>query len=635
MSSTDQSTDKQFQEKKNKNEKQKENAFVQLSNSYSNNKSKEQEYNENKKTKQLIKSKNENHSNLLVIGLTYALGIDPDVIIESLQKSLENTEYKFDDSDKIIQCFRVSEFLDLEVIKKKFKKENEELYESELMHAGTNIAKEYGSHALMEIAVKFFNEWDHEIYTYKSNGKLNVLSENLLKKEKILFIYSLKRSEEVEYLKEIFGMHFIMVGVYQEEDKRLRQHIENDLRKQKNDKSESEYQKYVGKVKKNNKGKKKGEHEEIKTPENWAKEVFKTDQDQQEAESGQKLAETFALVDFVMEMGSCKSLQIQWQRLLKIIFGYPFVTPTFDELAMHIAYSVSLKSADLSRQVGAVIAKDQQILATGANDPPKFGGGCYWPEQQHLEIYDFPKGRDYIRCKNSNEDKVVELTDKILKELGSDKKDKIKQILKSEISEFGRAVHAEMDALCSAARSGISVKGATLYTTTFPCHNCAKHLLAAGIARVVFMEPYPKSEALSLHDDALYLRGVGCSESSDKMRLEHFMGLSTRAFERYFQLQTPGLISDVNRKDEFNELNKTSELAMYLKEVNKTLQYASDEKGSKDSIQDNDESDPEAKHSQCASQYFYRQWLKTKPKLRYRELITVLQARIKAWLDES
>ena len=44
--------------------------------------------------------------------------------------------------------------------------------------------------------------------------------------------------------------------------------------------------------------------------------------------------------------------------------------------------------------------------------------------------------------------------------------------------------HAEMEALLSCARSGVSTRGATLYSTTFPCHNCAKHIIAAGVARV-------------------------------------------------------------------------------------------------------------------------------------------------------
>ena len=47
---------------------------------------------------------------------------------------------------------------------------------------------------------------------------------------------------------------------------------------------------------------------------------------------------------------------------------------------MFMAFASALRSADLSRQIGAVIAHDNEIIATGANDCPKSGGGLYWPE---------------------------------------------------------------------------------------------------------------------------------------------------------------------------------------------------------------------------------------------------------------
>jgi deoxycytidylate deaminase len=50
-----------------------------------------------------------------------------------------------------------------------------------------------------------------------------------------------------------------------------------------------------------------------------------------------------------------------------------------------------------------------------------------------------------------------------------------------DLTEFGRAVHAEMEALLCCARSGVSPRFGSLFTTTFPCHNCAKHIIAAGI----------------------------------------------------------------------------------------------------------------------------------------------------------
>ena len=100
-----------------------------------------------------------------------------------------------------------------------------------------------------------------------------------------------------------------------------------------------------------------------------------------------------------------------------------------------------------------------------------------------------------------------------------------------DITEFGRAVHAEMEALLSCARSGAAPRGGTLFSTTFPCHNCAKHVVAAGIERVVYVEPYPKSRALDLHSDSITLGG-----DVDKLRFEPFVGIAARRFIDLFSM---------------------------------------------------------------------------------------------------
>ena len=61
-----------------------------------------------------------------------------------------------------------------------------------------------------------------------------------------------------------------------------------------------------------------------------------------------------------------------------------------------------------------------------------------------------------------------------------------------------------MDAIVSVARSHkAGLVGGTLYATTFPCHSCARHIVASGIKKVLYIEPYPKSLALDLHRDAV------------------------------------------------------------------------------------------------------------------------------------
>jgi len=102
-----------------------------------------------------------------------------------------------------------------------------------------------------------------------------------------------------------------------------------------------------------------------------------------------------------------------------------------------------------------------------------------------------------------------------------------------DITEFGRAVHAEMSAIMACARSGVSTLAKILYCTTFPCHNCAKHIVAAGIQKVVFIEAYPKSRALDLHRDAVTLQ----EDVTAKVRFLPFVGIGPRRYVDLFALR--------------------------------------------------------------------------------------------------
>jgi cytidine deaminase len=97
---------------------------------------------------------------------------------------------------------------------------------------------------------------------------------------------------------------------------------------------------------------------------------------------------------------------------------------------------------------------------------------------------------------------------------------KLKAALKdspiADLTEYGHAMHAEMEALLACDRAGVSPRGGTLYTTTFPCHNCTKHIVAAGIERLVYVEPDLKSKAGELHGDSIAIDepSVGKVQSS-------------------------------------------------------------------------------------------------------------------------
>jgi deoxycytidylate deaminase len=101
-----------------------------------------------------------------------------------------------------------------------------------------------------------------------------------------------------------------------------------------------------------------------------------------------------------------------------------------------------------------------------------------------------------------------------------------------------------MEALMQCARSGVSPVNGTLFTTTFPCHNCARHIIDAGIKRVLFVEPYPKSKASQLHSDAISIE----AERPTKVSFMPFVGVAAR---RYFDLFSMRISSGwpLERKD--------------------------------------------------------------------------------------
>jgi cytidine deaminase len=140
----------------------------------------------------------------------------------------------------------------------------------------------------------------------------------------------------------------------------------------------------------------------------------------------------------------------------------------------------------------------------------------------------FLKGQ-HFSSKLTQIDDAGKISEMLLAEEGENciKDSKIMDLL-----EFGRDIHAEMSAISDAARHGLSVKDATLYCTTFPCHICAKHIIAVGILKVVYIEPYPKSYAEELHADAIHIEGDG---KDGKVGFCRFIGISPFRYRDFFE----------------------------------------------------------------------------------------------------
>lgn len=274
-------------------------------------------------------------------------------------------------------------------------------------------------------------------------------------------------------------------------------------------------------------------------------------------EHAQNVRETFPRADYFVNARF--SVEEQIKRFVELVFGEPFTTPTPDEFHMFLARAAGYRSADLSRQVGAVIVDAAgSVAATGCNEVPYPGGGIFYEGRTGGpgDNRDFVKQIDpnYIEIQRS----LIELIG-VLQLAGyvdpSEDDAQIadallqghhKQLMSNarvrNLIEFGRIVHAEMHAICEAAASGRSVRRGTLYCTTFPCHVCARHIIASGITEVVYIEPYPKSLTAKLYADEIKFAHeatvVPESPRNGQVVFRPFHGTAPVLFQRVFRHRT-------------------------------------------------------------------------------------------------
>ena len=237
---------------------------------------------------------------------------------------------------------------------------------------------------------------------------------------------------------------------------------------------------------------------------------------------GQMTRKVFSLSDFfVCNDQKTEEIRRKLRRFLDLIFDVNIHTPTRAEAAMYSADAAGAASACMSRQVGAaIVSASGELIAVGKNDVPKYGGGLYTEDDQSVwdgnSVQDndnrcFKWGgcvcHNEISRKGIMEGIVARITSSTLLKRGvtpDDVREALKGTDVDDLTEYSRSIHAEMEAILSVAREGKhSLVGATLFSTVYPCHGCARHIVAAGITNVIYIHPYSKSKAIKLHHDAI------------------------------------------------------------------------------------------------------------------------------------
>jgi dCMP deaminase len=136
--------------------------------------------------------------------------------------------------------------------------------------------------------------------------------------------------------------------------------------------------------------------------------------------------------------------------------------PSWEIYFMDISCLVAKRSTCIRRAVGAVIVKDRRVLSTGYNGAPSHIRHCAQAGCLREQMV-VPSGERHELC---------------------------------------RGIHAEQNAIIQAAYHGVSIKGASLYCTNQPCSICAKMIINAGIARIVYQSGYADQLATEMLAEA-------------------------------------------------------------------------------------------------------------------------------------
>lgn len=479
--------------------------------------------------------------NELVIALVAAVGTDVGTVAQLL--AIELNRYAYDS-----ELLRLSDYLAEEFGKSFFKDEpfDEALWEA--MSAGDTLRNEWrrgdalALHAISDIVA---------IRTQRTNGDDEPCASCGVPApgpglDRFAFILrSLKTQEELATLRAVYGPRLIVIAAYSPKDARIA-HLDEQIADSR--KSDDRTQ--------------------------WAHspEALVHRDEKEEQERGQDVSGTFHRADFFIRAWDRDVASEDVERTVSILFGSPFRTPTRDEQGQFLAAGAALRSAELGRQVGAAITTPEgSVIAVGANEVPVYGGGSHWEEDgkgnRDFEIGDVDTNRHEFdelaqRLADGVDARVGALIEEAsseeaavvgaLEALRSGLREKLRGDLRAaglkDLTEFGRAVHAEMNALLDADRRGVAVQDATLHTTTFPCHNCARHIVNAGIDRVVFIEPYTKSRAEQLHSDSIVIAPGG--EDDEKVRFVPFVGVAPRRYGEFFNAAAREQLGHCRRKDD-------------------------------------------------------------------------------------
>lgn len=407
----------------------------------------------------------------IIIGLVYPIGSNPKDFIDSLKNLFIIHGYN-------LEKIKVSEDIALAFYENNICSDKKY---SEFIKNINKLPFSIKTFLKMEICSKIRQERGSGFLAKKIIEKISQLRKVKGNEDKktIYLIDQLKHLDEFNILNSVYGENYIQISCFSNENIRLKK-LNEKINLCKNTDNSYEFIKCdINKL--------FIEDYIINIAKNDAIELMKKDLNDPIGNHGQQISKLFHKSHYYINLDKLTpSVYGQGEKFINLLFGLNEDLPTQDEFGMSIAYAVSKRSNFTGdRHIGAcLISENGEVISAGSIRAPNNNSNTNKCNRDSVqEMYN----KYYLEIKEfqqSNEFKNIP--------------ENIKKYLIDSL-EYHPCTHAEISAIIDAAKLGISIKNATLYTTTFPCHLCAKDIITSGINKVVFIEPYPKSKAPELY----------------------------------------------------------------------------------------------------------------------------------------
>lgn len=352
--------------------------------------------------------------------------------------------------------------------------DDEEARINALMDEGDNLCERYGTGS----AVALLGVADIRRHRWEANAASGVSDAEAAETPvpRIAYVLdSLKRPAEVTHLRRIYGDHFLAVSLQAGLATREKA-LDAKVHQQRPTLKLAERKERIATL--------------------VARDLKETD------EFGQNILRTFPMADVFLDLE--RDVTAQASQVVDLLFDSPESRPpTEAEFSMMLADVASTRSPELGLKVGAALMNATgKVVGLGHNAHPN---------ADEVPQFDLST-TDIVELVADTISRLPEsvLTPGARAEFAQDPDAFATTLLAGpleksrlrDLTEFQRPVHAEMNALLAALQTQAQTAGGTMYVTAYPCHHCARHLIALGLD-VTYLEPYPKSRAESMYGAAV------------------------------------------------------------------------------------------------------------------------------------